>query len=43
MAYSLNVDSFLSVFSQMISRRGIPEEIISDNGVNFVAAEKGSW
>ena len=40
MAYGLDVNSFSSAFSQMISRRGIPEEIIRDNGTNFVAAEK---
>jgi len=40
MAYGLDVDSFLSAFNRMINRRGLPEEIISDNGTNFVAAEK---
>ena len=39
-AFGLDVDSFLSAFYRMINRRGLPEEIISDNGTNFVAAEK---
>ena len=38
--FGLDVDSFLSAFYRMINRRGLPEEIISDNGTNFVAAEK---
>ena len=40
MAFGLAVDSFLRAFHRMISRRGMPGEIISDNGTNFVAAEK---
>ena len=39
-AYGLDVDSFMRVFFQMIDRRGLPEEIISDNGSNFVGANK---
>ena len=39
-AFGLDVDSFLSAFYRMINRRGLPEDIISDNGTNFVAAEK---
>jgi len=39
-AFGLDVDSFLSAFYRMINRRGLPEEIISDNGTNFVGAEK---
>ena len=40
MAYSLDVDSFLNALNRMINRRGVPEEILSDNGTNFVAANK---
>ena len=40
MAYGLDVDSFLSAFHRMTNRRGIPKEIISANGTNFMAAEK---
>ena len=40
MAYGLDVDSFLKAFYRMIDRRGLPEEIISDNGTNFVGANK---
>ena len=40
MAYGLDVDSFLNALNRMINRRGVPEEIISDNGTNFVAANK---
>ena len=40
MAYGLDVDSFLNALNRMINRRGVPEEILSDNGTNFVAANK---
>ena len=40
MAYGLDVDSFVNALSRMINRRGIPEEMLSDNGTNFVAANK---
>ena len=40
MAYDLDVDCFLNALNRMINRRGVPEEIISDNGTNFVAANK---
>ena len=39
-AYGLDVDSFMRAFSRMVDRRGLPEEIISDNGTNFVGANK---
>ena len=35
-AWGLNTDSFLNVFARFTSRRGVPKEIISDNGTNFV-------
>ena len=40
MAYGLDVDCFLNALNRMINRRGLPEEILSDNGTNFVAANK---
>jgi hypothetical protein len=40
MAWSLDANSFLSAFSRMISCRGLPLEVISDNSTNFVAAER---
>ena len=40
MAYGLDVDCFLNALNRMINRRGLPEEVISDNGTNFVAASK---
>ena len=40
MAFSLDCDSFLNAFYRMSSRRGVPMEIISDNGSNFVAADR---
>ena len=40
MAYALDTDSFLNAFYRMTSRRGLPEEVISDNGSNFVSAER---
>ena len=40
MAYSLDTDSFINAFTQMTSRRGTPTYVISDNGTNFVGAER---
>ena len=40
MSYGLDVQSFLNAFSRMVSRRGLPFEIFSDNGRNFVAADR---
>ena len=40
MAYGLDTDSFLNAFNRMGNRRGLPEEMISDNGTNFVGAER---
>ena len=40
MAFSLDTDSFLNAFYLMVNRRGLPQEIITDNGTNFVGAEK---
>lgn len=36
MAYSLDTDSFLNAFYRMTSRRGLPQDMLSDNGTNFV-------
>lgn len=35
-AFGLDTDSFLNAFYRMVSRRGLPTEVISDNGTNFV-------
>ncbi|XP_064645117.1 uncharacterized protein LOC135498663 [Lineus longissimus] len=40
MAYGLDTDSFLNAFNRMVNRRGVPEEVTSDNGTNFVAGNK---
>ena len=40
MAYGLDTDSFLNAFYRMANQRGLPEEMISDNGTNFVDAER---
>ena len=40
MAYGLDTDSFLNMFYRMANQKGLPEEIISDNGINFVGAER---
>ena len=40
MAFSLDTDSFLNAFYRMTSRRGRPTEVLSDNGSNFVGAER---
>ncbi|XP_067685504.1 uncharacterized protein [Haliotis asinina] len=39
-ALGLDADSFLNAFFRMTSRRGIPKEVLSDNGTNFVKASK---
>ena len=40
MANGLDTDSFLNAFYRMANRRGLPEAMISDNGTNFVGAER---
>ncbi|XP_071963874.1 uncharacterized protein [Antedon mediterranea] len=40
MAYGLDTDTFLNAFHRFVSRRGKPEEIMSDNGRNFVGADR---
>ena len=40
MAHGLDTDSFLNAFYRMTSRRGFPAQVISDNGTNFVGAER---
>ena len=40
LAYGLDTDSFINAFTRMTSRRGIPSYVVSDNGTNFVGAER---
>ena len=40
MAFALDSDSFLNAFYRMVNLRGIPQEMLSDNGTNFVGAKK---
>ena len=40
MAYGLDTDSFLNSFYRMVGRRGLPKGMISDNGTNFVGANR---
>ena len=40
MAYGLDTDSFLKAFCRMVNRRGLPKEMLSDNGTNFVGANE---
>ena len=40
LAFGLDTDAFLNAFYRMVNRRGLPQEIVSDNGGNFVGAEK---
>ena len=39
-AFGLDTDSFLNAFYRMTSRRGLPEEMFSDNGTNFKGADR---
>ena len=39
-AFSLDTDKFLNAFYRMVSRRGLPMEMIPDNGTNFIGAER---
>ena len=36
-AFSLDTDSFLNAFFRMASQRGLPEDVVCDNGTNFVS------
>ena len=40
MAYGLDTESFLLAFTRFCKRRGVPAEVVSDNGTNFVGAER---
>ena len=42
MAFGLDTDSFLNAFYRMVNRRGLPREKLSDDGTNFVVAERES-
>ena len=40
MATSLDTGSFMNAFTRMTARRGWPKMMLSDNGTNFVAADR---
>ena len=40
MGYGLDIDSLLNAFNRMTTRRGFPEQVISDDGTNFVGAQR---
>ena len=40
LAFGLDTDAFLNAFYRMVNRRGLPQEVVSDNGGYFVGAEK---
>ena len=39
-AYTLDTDSYIMALRRIISRRGKPQRILSDNGTNFVGANR---
>ncbi|CAL8088051.1 unnamed protein product [Calicophoron daubneyi] len=39
-AYDMSTDAFLLLLSRFVARRGLPSDIYSDNGSNFVGASK---
>lgn len=39
-SHSLDTDSFINALRRFISRRGMPEKIVSDNGTNFTGGER---
>ena len=41
MAFALDTDSFLNAFTRFTNRRGVPKEMVSDCGTNFVGAVNG--
>ena len=40
MAYSLDTDGFLQGDDPVLKRRSVPAEVVSDNGTNFISAER---
>lgn len=40
MSYALDTDSFVNAFTRMTSRRGTPRYVLTNNGANFVGAER---
>ena len=40
LAFGLDTGAFLNALYRMVNRRGLPQEVVSDNGGNFVGAEK---
>ena len=40
MAYDMTSDSFINCFRRFMGRRGKPKQIFSDNGSNFIGAER---
>ena len=40
LAVGLDTGAFLNAFYRMVSRRGLPQEVVSDKGRNFVRTEK---
>ena len=45
MVHNMSTDSFLMAWQRFVGRRGVPSNVLSDNGSNFVGAQKEltSW